>query len=479
MTLVRVLSPRSLASLLALLPLTAAAAAPPDETPAILRTLRDIETGVLKGNGDQLRQQYEEQVKAAPTSVLPKVYLAWCGIPSEDAWNSLKLLSAKSPEMPWPRLGMGRIYLAWKLPSQAEAEFRRALGKTPNLFFPAAIGLADVARATGKLDVAEATYRDALALADDPAAHGGLGLTLLALGKTADAKAELQRAVDGWPDQPEVLAALADLLLQEKDSAGALKLYQRSLTLAPKDRKARRAVADLAFDSGDRPTAAAEYLRLLEDGETDPEVFKRMGGLLDQLQSSAGAERYLLKVADQDKTATEPLVQLAEIAIARNDLGKAEARLRSALERNPADPALHLRLARLLLKQDSYRDALESFRAAAAAGDKSPELAAETAQLAARLMLPAAPAKGSLDQIYAKVSASLNALYATRAKENPDLAGTLKIKVQVGGDGKVEAVDLVEDSVNDPLIAAHAYFALKDAKFPAKRREPTFEFELK
>lgn len=94
-------------------------------------------------------------------------------------------------------------------------------------------------------------------------------------------------------------------------------------------------------------------------------------------------------------------------------------------------------------------------------------------------MLPPAPAKGSLDQIYKKVSTSLNALYAARVKENPDLGGTLKIKVQVGDDGKVAAVDLMEDSVNDPLIAGHAYFALKDAQFPAKRREPTFEFELK
>lgn len=45
-------------------------------------------------------------------------------------------------------------------------------------------------------------------------------------------------------------------------------------------------------------------------------------------------------------------------------------------------------------------------------------------------------------------------------------------------EGVVESSEVVEDTLGDPLLAGHAVFALRDAEFEKKRREPVFEFEL-
>jgi outer membrane biosynthesis protein TonB len=65
-----------------------------------------------------------------------------------------------------------------------------------------------------------------------------------------------------------------------------------------------------------------------------------------------------------------------------------------------------------------------------------------------------------------------------RRRANPKLAGTIKVRVKVSADGVVELAEVMEDSVGDPPLAGHAVFALKDAEFEKKRREPVFEFEL-
>ena len=59
------------------------------------------------------------------------------------------------------------------------------------------------------------------------------------------------------------------------------------------------------------------------------------------------------------------------------------------------------------------------------------------------------------------------------------LGGTIKVRVHVNDKGVVEGADVIKDSVGDPWLVGHAYFALKDAVFPKQKRDPVFEFELR
>jgi tetratricopeptide (TPR) repeat protein len=459
-------------------PALAADSPPPSPHIPVMAKLRELETAALKGGGPALRDQLQAQIDRAPKDWMLRVYAAWCTMPSDKAWNELKDVSLHAQDLPWPNLGMARVYVTWKMRDLADQELKIALKKSPG-FYPAFIVQGDLARLAGHPDAAIALYQQALQAADDPAAHAGLGLALLAQGKTADARAELSRGVDAWPSQPDALVALADLATTEKDSAEALKRYRQILDLSPKDKRARRALADLAFDGGDQASAAGEYLRLVDEGETDAEVFRRLGTMMEQVKAAPSAERVFLKLADLDPKSPDPYYRLADLAEAQGDLARAEKRLVSASARVPEDPAPRVRLARLRAKREQFALAVEAYRSAQALGALPQDVAAELTDLSARLKLPAAPARGSLDKIYAQVSTSLNALYAERVKETPDLSGTLKIRVTVGDDGRASAVDMVEDSVKDPLVAGHAYLALKDAQYPKQRREPVFELELK
>ena len=467
-----------LAALLASAPALAAGTPPHAATAEILTRLRGLETAALKGEGSKLREQLQDQIARSPRDWMLHVQAAWCAMPSDAAWNELKDVSLRAQDLPWPNLGMAKVYLTWKMRDLAENELKIALKKSPG-FYPAWIVQADAARLAGQHDAAAALYRQALQAADDPAAHAGLGLSLLAQGKAAEARVELNRGVDAWPSQPDALAALAALATEDKDAPAAMKRYRQILDLSPRDRRARRAVADLAFSAGDKEAAGVEYLRLVEDGDTDPEVFRRLGTMVEQVRNAPNAERVFFKLADLEPTSPEPYYRLAELAEAQGDLARAEKRLASAAGRAPQDPIPVLRLARLRAKREQYADALESYREAQALGSLPAEAAGEVAALTAKLMLPAAPAKGSLDRIYTQVSASLNALYAERVKEAPDLAGALKLRVKVGGDGRAQEVELVEDTVKDPLLAGHAAFALRGAQYPKQKREPLFEFELR
>ncbi len=124
-------------------------------------------------------------------------------------------------------------------------------------------------------------------------------------------------------------------------------------------------------------------------------------------------------------------------------------------------------------------DALNAYRAASKAeGPAVEDAKKEAGELEKKIKLPAKPAKGSVDAIYGAVAKGLQDFYLERKKANPKLAGDLKVRVRVKATGEVESVDLASDTVGDPLLAAHLYFALSDAVYPKQKREPVFEFEL-
>ncbi len=461
--------------LLALFSVSAPAQAPLS-VPEMHQQLRSIESAIFRGQVDAVRIRYQEQARNRPGDVQLRIFLAWCSMPSDEAWNALKAISALHPENPWVHLGMGRIYTLWKMRDQAKAELDAALKHHPR-FYPAMVALGDLARAAGKSDEAESHYRAALAVHDDAEAHAGLGLTLLAKGDKDEAKAELVEAVERWPDQPAALSALASLHREAKDAKAAADALEKLLALTPKDRDARKALAELRFDSGDLDQAAAEYERFLRLAGPDAPVLKRLAGIYQKLSRGDDEERVLEQLSALEKESPEHALRMAELARARGKLEDAEAQLLEAAERAPSRADVHLKLARLRVERGMLREAAESYLAARAAGDA--EARKEGDELLQKFKLPKKPAKGSVDRIYAVVSSSLNAFYSERLKEKPSLGGVLKLRVRVAPDGKVAGVDALEDSVGDPLIAAHVYFALKDAEYPKKKREPVFEFELR
>lgn len=454
------------------------AGAPMPSTPEILLELRGIESAAMRGKADDLRIKYQDQARTKPSDVLLRVYIAWTVLPSDDSWNQLKAIAALNPENAWVHLGMGRTYTAWKMRDQAKAEYQTILKRDPK-FSAAMVGLADLMMIEGNVAGAEAQYRASLTVFDDPRAHAGLGLALLKQGKSADAGPELDKAIRGWPDQPTVLSALLAIQREAKDAKAAAETATRLAELQPKDPEVRKILADLRFDEGNKAEAAKEYERWLRVAAPTAEVLTRLEQLYNELKDVEGEERTLQLHASFEKTNPAPSLRLAELAEAKGNHEVAEGQLLEAIDRDPKSAGPHLQLAHLRSKRNALFDALTELRAASnLEGDAGAAAKKEREELEKLIKLPATPAKGTVDSIYAVVAKGLTSFYLERRKAKPTLAGELKLRVRVKASGAVDSVEVVSDTVGDPVLAAHVYFALNDAVYQKQKREPVFEFEL-
>lgn len=442
----------------------------------VMAELRRIESAAWHGTIDVTRIDLQNRAKERPNDPMLRVYVAWCSMPTDDAWNQLKNVSQIFPDVAWVHYGMGRIYVGWKMRDLAKTSLELAMKKVPN-FYPALVALGDMARQRDELDEAETRYREALAIADDAEAHAGLGLVLAKKGDAASARAALSKAVSLWPDQPAALRAL--VTLQSPADADYAKHLGALADLQPKDRDARRLVAALKFDSGDRAGAIADYEKLLRLGNPDLETVTRLQKIYRDQANIEGEERVTTIMAGLEKESPAPLVRLAELKQQKGDVEGAEKLLLEAIERNRELADTWYRLGALSMARQQPVIALDRFRRGRSKStSRADECRSEAAKLEESFKLPAKPAKGSVDRISVSVSKSLEDFYWVRRKTNPKLRGTLKVRVKVTAEGVVENSEVVEDSVGDALLAGHAVFALRDAEFEQRRREPVFEFEL-
>jgi tetratricopeptide (TPR) repeat protein len=440
--------------------------------------LRKIEAASYHQSAiDTLRLKYQDQARAKPGEAMPRVYVAWCTLPSDDAWNQLKAIATIFPDNPWVRYGMGRIYTGWKgMSDLARTEFEAVLKRDPN-FYPALVGLGDVARAKKDFALAEERYRAALKLADDPFAHAGLGLALAAQEKKDEALQELKKAIAAQPEQPAAVALLVKLSTEAKDP-DTLKAAEALNELRPKDREARKLLADLRFDAGDEAGAAKEYERLVRLGNPELEVLQRLANLHRKLGDAESEERTLQTIAAVDEKSVVANLRLADLRYAKKDYEGAEGQWLEALARDPKLVAAHEGLAKSKLEQGRLHEALEEYRAAVALDATRTADAEEAARLEKAFHLPARKPKGKVDNVFWSVHASLTKFFDEKKLRHPALEGKYRVRVRLGDDSAVKGVDVLEDSVKDPELLGHVYFGLRDAEYVKQKGEPVFEFVL-
>jgi tetratricopeptide (TPR) repeat protein len=408
---------------------------------------------------------------------MPRVYLAWLTLPSDDAWNQLKNIAQLSPDNPWVHYGMGRIYTKWKMVDQARAEVNPVLKRDPK-FYPALTVLGDLLAFKENWADAEATYRQVLQLADDPVARSGLGLALLKQHKKDEALTELKQSTVAFPEQPLALATLLPLLLEAHDPA-ALGSARSLAELRPKDREARRTIAELAFAAGDKAAAAKEYEKVLQLGAPDASTLNRLGGLYRELFEREKEEKVMKSLALLEPANADPQLRLAQLRLEQKDQAGADAALVEAVTRDPTRVDALLMLAKSKVSQGVLFEALERYRAAKEAAPTNDEALAGVAKLEGDFKLRKAPIKGNVNGTYYAVTASLEKFFAERKAANPALAGKLRVRVKINKSGTTDGVEVIEDTLKDPLLLGHVYFSLKDAEYSEKKKlEPVIDFEL-
>jgi tetratricopeptide (TPR) repeat protein len=454
-----------------------AADAPLPPAHEVMKELRRIEAAGYHGTLDQLRMDYTSLAQEHPADPMPRVFAAWVSLPSDDAWNQLKAIAQIHPENPWVHYGMGRIYTKWKMYDQARAELAQALKGDPK-FFPALTVKADLAAAKEAWPEAEALYRQVLALDDDPLARTGLGFVLLKQNKKEEALTQLKVSTRAYPEQPAALAILIPLLAEGKDPA-VLDAAQAAADLRPKDKDARRMLADLRFAAGDAKGAVQDYEKVLQLTVPDAPTLRRLAGLYKDLGEKEREEKTLRALGQLEPANAEPLLRVAALRAEAKDPANAELALVEAVSREPRRVDAQLELAKLKLAQGDLPQALEHFRAAKAVAPGNAEALAGVEKLETTFKLRKSQLKGNVNGIYWAVSASLDKLYAERRAAAPALAGKLKLKVRLNAQGTADGVDVLEDTLRDPVLLGHVYFSLRDAEYWEKKKlEPVIDFEL-
>ncbi|MEW5738823.1 MAG: tetratricopeptide repeat protein [Myxococcota bacterium] len=459
--------------------LLALAAAPPSLPPTaqVMKELQRLEAAGYHGSLDKERIRFSEEARQRPQDPMPRVYLAWLSLPSDASWNELKAIATIFPDNPWVHYGMGRIYATWKMRDLAEKELALTLKADPR-FFPSLVVLGDLARLKEDWEGAEKHYRAALAIAaDDPFARAGLGLTLLGQGKKDEARAELKLATAKYPEQPAALTTLVKLSMEAKDPE-VLKAAEALAELRPKDREARKLLADLRFDSGDKAGAAKEYERLLRLGNMEIPVLQRTAGLYRELGDAEGEERTLQNLVSIDDKDVDSCLRLADLKEAKKDHEGAVGHLLEALGRDPKRAEAHMKLGQVKLAMGLPWEALESFRAALGLDAANAAAKGEVERLEAEFKLPKRRPKGNVNNVYWSVSSSLDKTYKERVALKGPASGKLRVRVRIDASGVAEGVDVLEDTLKDPVLLGHVYFGLKDATYEKRKGEPIFEFEL-
>jgi tetratricopeptide (TPR) repeat protein len=183
----------------------------------------------------------------------------------------------------------------------------------------------------GRLDLAEAGYRAALAQdPDDPDALNLLGLVLQGRGELDQSVALIRRALEIDPDFPEALTNLARGLRALHAPAEAVEAARRAVTLEP----------DLA------------------------EARLQLGGALGELGDSKGAVEVLRGGAKLAPGSIEVQVALGAALIREKDHGSAAEVWQAALTLKPDDPRLLIDLAVSLGTLGRLDEALGAFRRA-------------------------------------------------------------------------------------------------------------------
>lgn len=218
---------RSLASEDPLLRLAAAGAAealPPPERLALLRPL-------LRDPVRAVRLEAVEPLLGVPASLWSPAERAVLADVMEE-YRAAHELAADQPE---GQLGLGNLHASLGEPDAALERFDTAIRRAP-WAIPPRLNRADVLRALGREEEAEATLREALARAPESAdAHYALGLSLVRQKRMPEAVSELDRAAALAPGLSRYAMTLALALESVGDGERASRVLAEARARRPGD----------------------------------------------------------------------------------------------------------------------------------------------------------------------------------------------------------------------------------------------------
>lgn len=215
----------------------------------------------------------------------------------------------------------------------------------------------------GRLDEAEAAYRDALATnSSDADAMRGLAVVRRARGDLVECEQLISAAHELQPEQTSLLLMLGSVRFEQGDIEASRDAYERALTLNPKLAGAHTSIGHIAMMQG-KPGLAEQHFQTALRFEEDPQALNGLGTLaLNKGDAEAGL-KFFTRAADLAPNDAPIAYGLGRAFAARNMLAFAEQALRKALQLRANLPQANAALGQLLIQDKRISEAERYFKA--------------------------------------------------------------------------------------------------------------------
>jgi len=338
------------------------------------RALKGSALQALSKNREAMAE-LEEALKLDPTSVFAKERLAQLLLADHQFAKAVPLYREVVDKDP-QNLSATEGYLSSLIGSAKMDDALQAVAQA-NARFPGKARIAyfdgRVNDALDKPDEAEKHYKRAIN-ADPKLVDSALYLSRLYLRarRAADAKAQLEQALERAPSDARVRAAMGELAMLQSDVPRARAELQKAVELDEKLPEAHLGLSKLAIEDGALEKARAEVEKALE---LDPHVKDgryQHGVVLWRARQFDEALAELEKAKAEDSKSVRISIALGAVLLEKGDLPLAESTLLAALSADPINAEGHFYLAKVKSRRGEYSQAIDSMRNAL---DRAPDRA--------------------------------------------------------------------------------------------------------
>jgi tetratricopeptide (TPR) repeat protein len=218
------------------------------------------------------------------------------------------------------------------------------------------------AQQRGELNSAVRLYTNAIT--SDPTlyqAHYQRATALIALGRDAEAEADLKKVIEVKPDFARAHRALGQILLDRGSTEDAKREFARAIELDPKITGVRLFHASALIKSGDNQKAIENLRAAIELGETSALVYALLGVAEERLGKAAEAFTDYSRAIEMDANIATAREGRARIFESRGELAKAIEDYGTAYRAQPSQDAA-IKLANLYTRVGKPEAALQIYR---------------------------------------------------------------------------------------------------------------------
>jgi tetratricopeptide (TPR) repeat protein len=264
------------------------------------------------------------------------------------------------PKNPEARMLLARIAESRADFSEMAQNLRIAIESKPD-FVEARVKLGTLYALGGAIELAEAEAVYLSTNGYDTAETRILNARVYAAkGDLEAGRAELEKALEMEPDNPQALGLLASVAAST-DLEGALALIDQGIAVAEDDKPLRLLRIQLLQQAGRDDDVDAEYRQLLTDYPDELALGYQYARYLAEAGRVEEVEPVLRKVIDQDPENVEARLALTQFVAGTRGRQAAEEVLQEFVEEDPEAYELRMALAEIYQQTDRADEAYEQF----------------------------------------------------------------------------------------------------------------------